>query len=286
MAMTVLDGNLVSKQIKEEIRKEIAGYAVKPKLVVILVGENPASKVYVGMKDKACAEIGFASEKLVLPASASEAELLALIDRLNADNSVDGILCQLPLPKQIREHQVLERISPKKDVDCFHPMNVGYLATGNPFVKPCTPAGVIEIMKRYKINMAGAHAVVVGRSNIVGKPLAQLLLAEHATVTICHSHTKDLPAVCRSADILCAAIGKPEMVQGDWIKEGAVVIDVGVNRVDDATNPRGYKLVGDVDYAGAAKHASYLTPVPGGIGPMTIAMLMQNTLELHKRRCG
>jgi methylenetetrahydrofolate dehydrogenase (NADP+)/methenyltetrahydrofolate cyclohydrolase len=284
--MTVLDGNLIAKQIKDEIRSAIAGYAVKPKLVVILVGENPASKVYVGMKDKACAEIGFASEKLVLPASASEAELLALIDRLNADDTVDGILCQLPLPKQIREHQVLERISPQKDVDCFHPMNVGYLATGNPFVKPCTPAGVIEIMKRYKINMSGAHAVVVGRSNIVGKPLAQLLLAEHATVTICHSRTKDLAAVCRSADILCAAIGKPEMVQGDWIKAGAVVIDVGVNRVDDATNPRGYKLVGDVDYAAAAKRAAYLTPVPGGIGPMTIAMLMQNTLELHKRRCG
>ncbi|MEK6796256.1 MAG: bifunctional methylenetetrahydrofolate dehydrogenase/methenyltetrahydrofolate cyclohydrolase FolD [Spirochaetota bacterium] len=283
MAAQILDGNATAKSIRLEIASEVAGLKRKPKLVVILVGDNPASKVYVGMKAKACAEVGFGSEKFALPATTSEAELLALIDKLNADNNIDGILCQLPLPKQISEHKVLERISTAKDVDCFHPMNVGYLTSGDPFVKPCTPAGVIEIMKRYGIEMKGKHAVVAGRSNIVGKPLAQLLLAEHATVTICHSRTVDLAAVCKSADILCAAIGKPEMIKGDWVKEGAVVIDVGVNRVDD-TSEKGYKLVGDVAYAEAAAHASFITPVPGGIGPMTIAMLMKNTLELYKKR--
>lgn len=283
MAAQILDGNATAKSIRQEIALEVKNLVRKPKLVVILVGDNPASKVYVGMKEKACAEVGFLSEKFTLSASASETELLSLIDRLNADAAVDGILCQLPLPKQISEHKVLERISPAKDVDCFHPMNVGYLTSGDPFVKPCTPAGVIEIMKRYGIDMKGKNAVVVGRSNIVGKPLAQLLLAEHATVTICHSRTVDLAGVCRSADILCAAIGKPEMIKGDWVKQGAVVIDVGVNRVDD-NSEKGYKLVGDVAYAEALPRASFITPVPGGIGPMTIALLMKNTLELYKKR--
>ncbi|MBI4978217.1 MAG: bifunctional methylenetetrahydrofolate dehydrogenase/methenyltetrahydrofolate cyclohydrolase FolD [Spirochaetes bacterium] len=284
MSALILDGTKTACQIRAELQAEVSSMQIKPKLVVVLVGDDPASKVYVGMKEKGCREIGMLSEKHVLPGNTPEAALLALIDRLNADPSVDGILCQLPLPKHISEHNVLERIAIQKDVDCFHPMNVGYLATGNPFVKPCTPAGVIEIMKRHSITMKGAHAVVVGRSNIVGKPLAQLLLAEHATVTICHSRTNDLPAVCRSADILCAAIGKPEIIKGDWIKKGAVVIDVGVNRVDDASLPKGYKLVGDVAYNEASQVASYITPVPGGIGPMTIAMLLSNTLELHKKR--
>jgi methylenetetrahydrofolate dehydrogenase (NADP+)/methenyltetrahydrofolate cyclohydrolase len=274
---TILDGKSVSQKIRDELTAEVAGFKRKPKLAVILVGEDPASKVYVGMKEKACAEIGIVSEKHHLPSATSEKDLFTLIEKLNNDATVDGILCQLPLPDHIDETKVLALISPTKDVDCFHPMNVGFLATGNPFVKPCTPFGCIELMKRYYIELQGRHAVIVGRSNIVGKPLLHLLLVENATVTVCHSKTKDLDGICRGADILCAAIGKPEMIRGDWVKAGAVVIDIGVNRVGEK------KLVGDVAYAEAAERASFITPVPGGIGPMTIAMLMKNTIELYKQ---
>lgn len=285
MAATLLDGKKTAATIRGELKQEIDGFARKPKLDVILVGEDPASQVYVRMKERACNEIGVLSEKHTLSADASEETLLTLVDKLNGDNAIDGILCQLPLPKHMDEHKVINSIDPGKDVDCFHPMNVGYLATGNPFVRPCTPTGVIELMKRYDISLKGKNAVIVGRSNIVGKPLFHLLLAEHATVTVCHSRTDNLPAVCREADILCAAVGRAEMVKGDWVKEGAIVIDVGVNRVD-ADNEKGYRLVGDVAFDEAREKASFITPVPGGIGPMTIAMLMAATVTLYKKHEG
>jgi methylenetetrahydrofolate dehydrogenase (NADP+)/methenyltetrahydrofolate cyclohydrolase len=239
---------------------------------VVLVGENPASKVYVGQKEKKCKEVGFNSFLHKLPASTTEEELLKLIDTLNNDRAIDGILVQLPLPEQINTDKVLMAIAPSKDVDGFHPVNMGNLVTGLPAVHPCTPKGIMYILDAYNIDIEGKHAVVVGRSNIVGKPIAHLLLDRNATVTICHSRTKDLAAIVRQADIVVAAVGRPRMITASMVKEGAVVIDVGINRLEDG-------LVGDVDFEGVAEVASWITPVPGGVGPLTIAMLLQNALE-------
>ena len=277
----IIDGKAIAADMREEIARETAALVsrgVTPGLAVVLVGEDPASRVYVSMKEKACAAAGIFSDEHKLPASTSEAELLELIARLNADERIDGILVQLPLPDHIDESKVLEAISPQKDVDGFHPYNVGRLATGNPLFQPCTPYGVMKMLERTGVELNGKEVVVIGRSNIVGKPVALMCLAEHATVTVCHSRTADLPAKVRQADVVIAAVGRPEMVKGDWIKPGAVVIDVGVNRVGEK------KLVGDVDFAGAAEVAAAITPVPGGVGPMTITMLLFNTLVSAKRR--
>jgi len=278
---TIIDGKAISQKIRSEVKAAteilIKEKGVTPGLAVVLVGDNPASKVYVGSKEKACVEMGFYSEKHVLPVTASQDELLKLIDKLNKDKNIHGILVQLPLPKQINEDLVLEAISPEKDVDGFHPYNVGRLAVGKPLFQPCTPYGMMKMLEYSNISIEGKHAVIIGRSNIVGKPIALMLLQKSATVTICHSKTKDLKAEVKRADIVVAAIGKPEFVTGDMLKEGAVVLDVGINRLESG------KLVGDVDFASAEKVASAITPVPGGVGPMTIAMLMYNTLESAKR---
>lgn len=277
--MTLIDGKAVSAEIKEQVAAEVATLKEQtgkvPGLAVVLVGEDPASAVYVRNKNKTCDKMGFQSFSHTLDANTDEADLLKLIAELNANEAVNGILVQLPLPKQINEQKVLEAIDPAKDVDGFHPVNVGYLTSGGDALAPCTPAGVIEMLDFYKIDIEGKHAVILGRSNIVGKPMASLLLKRNATVTICHSRTKDLPGMARSADILIAAIGKPRFVTADMVGEGATVIDVGINRVDG-------KLVGDVDFDAVAQKASFLTPVPGGVGPMTIAMLMKNTLKAFK----
>jgi methylenetetrahydrofolate dehydrogenase (NADP+)/methenyltetrahydrofolate cyclohydrolase len=249
-----------------------------PGLAVVLVGEDPASRVYVSMKEKACEQTGIYSAEHKLSVETTEAELLALIDELNGDGRIDGILVQLPLPAHIDESKVLEAISPKKDVDGFHPYNVGRLVTGKPLFQPCTPYGVMKMLEYSGVKLSGKNVVVVGRSNIVGKPLALMCLAQNATVTICHSRTVDLPDQVRRADVVIAAIGRPEMIKGDWLKEGAVVIDVGVNRVGEK------KLVGDVEFASALPRVSAITPVPGGVGPMTITMLLYNTVESAKRR--
>lgn len=278
---TVIDGKAIAAKIRGEIaidvnRLETEG--VKPGLAVVLVGEDPASKVYVSMKEKACQDVGIFSDEHKLPVETSEAELLALIERLNADSRIDGILVQLPLPKQIDTEKVLEAISPHKDVDGFHPYNVGRLVVGKPLFQPCTPYGVMMMLKETGVDLAGKEVVVVGRSNIVGKPVAFMCLQQHATVTLCHSRTKNLAQKVGMADVLIAAVGQPEMIKGAWIKEGAVVIDVGVNRVGEK------KLVGDVEYAAASERASAITPVPGGVGPMTITMLLYNTVESAKKR--
>jgi len=262
---------------------------ILPKLTVILVGNDPASKVYVGRKEKTSKKLGMDSETIYLPEETTEQELLDLISRLNDDPQVHGILVQLPLPQHIDEQKVILHIHPDKDVDCFHPRNVGLLVSGDPYVLPCTPAGIVEILKYYKIEVQSKHAVVIGRSNIVGKPMANLLLQknEHAnaTVTVVHSRTKDLAEHTRRADILIAAMGRPRFVTADMIKKGAVVIDVGINRVA-ADNEKGYALVGDVDYERALPRVAAITPVPGGVGPMTIAMLMRNTLNVAARQNG
>jgi methylenetetrahydrofolate dehydrogenase (NADP+)/methenyltetrahydrofolate cyclohydrolase len=266
---------LISAQIRAELKEETAAFiaatGVTPKLTVILVGEDPASQVYVRNKGRACEEVGFAAEQITLPATTTQKELDELIDRLNADKTVHGILVQLPLPKGLSEERVLLRISPEKDVDAFHPYNVGRMVAGQITYLPCTPAGVMELLKRSNVEISGKNCVVLGRSNIVGKPMAMLLLQANGTVTICHSKTQNLAQICRNADILVVAIGRPEFVRGDMVKEGAVVIDVGINRKEDG------KLCGDVCYDEVAPIASLITPVPGGVGPMTIAMLMKNT---------
>jgi len=267
---TIIDGKAISEKIRSEVK------AATEKLIKER-GDNPASKVYVGSKEKACIEMGFYSEKHVLPVTASQDELLKLVDKLNKDKKIHGILVQLPLPKQINEDLVLEAISPEKDVDGFHPYNVGRLAVGKPLFQPCTPYGMMKMLEYSNISVEGKHAVIIGRSNIVGKPIALMLLQKSATVTICHSKTKNLKTEVKRADIVVAAIGKPEFVTGDMLKEGAIVLDVGINRLESG------KLVGDVDFASAEKVASAITPVPGGVGPMTIAMLMYNTLESAKR---
>ena len=278
--MAIIDGKKVSAEIRGKITAEVETLKQKtgksPGLAVVLVGDDPASSVYVRNKNKTCKQVGFQSFEHPLPATVSQQELLALIADLNRNDAVHGILVQLPLPDQIDSTKVLEAIDPAKDVDGFHPENVGRLVTGSAVLKPCTPAGIIELLDHYKVEIEGKNAVVLGRSNIVGKPVALLLLHRHATVTVCHSRTKDLPAIARTADILVAAIGKPKFVTGDMVKQGAVVIDVGINRVDG-------KLVGDVDFPAAEKKAALITPVPGGVGPMTIAMLMANTLQAFKK---
>ncbi len=300
----ILDGNHVRDQIKTECRPRVerlvahAGRA--PGLAVVLVGENPASQVYVRSKTKTAAELGMHSETITPSASITTDELLELVQGLNARPEIDGILVQLPLPGHIDSQRVLLAVAPEKDVDGFHPCNVGLLSTGRPGLRPCTPAGVIQILKRYEIPIAGRNAVVVGRSDIVGKPMAMLLLQENATVTVCHSRTRDLPDVCRGADILIAAIGRAAMITAGYITPGAVVVDVGMNKVESRAEAerifdpakladfdrRGSLLVGDVHPGDMARAASAYTPVPGGVGPLTIAMLMQNTIESAERRTG
>ncbi|MBE9503322.1 MAG: bifunctional methylenetetrahydrofolate dehydrogenase/methenyltetrahydrofolate cyclohydrolase FolD [Proteobacteria bacterium] len=281
---TVINGKEIAANIRSEIAKETEDLkkekGIIPGLAVVLVGEDPASKVYVGMKEKACIESGFHSKEHKLSAETSEEELIALIKSLNADDKIHGILVQLPLPDHINETRVLETVSPSKDVDGFHPYNVGCLLVGKPSFQPCTPYGIIKMLEQIGIEIEGKEAVVVGRSNIVGKPIALMLLQKNATVTVCHSRTKNLKEKVKSADIVIAAVGKPEMIKGDWIKPGAVVIDVGVNRVGDK------KLVGDVEFEAASKVASAITPVPGGVGPMTITMLLYNTLYSAKQKAG
>lgn len=303
MAARILDGNAIRDSVLAELASRVeqaARHGVRPGLAAVLVGEDPASKIYVRNKIRACDRIGAHSETLRLPAETTTAELVAVVEELNSREEIDGILVQLPLPNHVDAQRVLGCISPEKDVDGFHPINVGKLASGQSCLAPCTPRGLIEILKRSQIQINGRHAVVVGRSNIVGKPAALLLLAEHATVTICHSRTPDLPAVCRRADILVAAAGRPAMLTREHIGDGAVVLDVGINRLQDAAtvhrlfahDPRrlarfdktGSTLVGDVHPGDVVQRASAYTPVPGGVGPLTIAMLMSNTLAATTRR--
>ena len=276
----IIDGKALAAQVKARCAVGAEGLVRRPGLAVILVGDDPASRVYVSGKERDCAECGFLSFEHKLPADTTEQELLGLIDRLNGDGAVDGILVQLPLPRHLNEEKVLNAISPDKDVDCFHPVNVGKMVTGQPVFLPCTPAGVMEMLRAYEIPVAGRHCVVLGRSNIVGKPMATLLLAQSGTVTICHSKTPDLAAFARQADILVSAVGRTGLVTADMVKEGAVVIDVAMNR-----NAEG-KLCGDVDFTAVEKKASYITPVPGGVGPMTRAMLMENLLTAARHHQG
>lgn len=285
MAGQILDGSAVAEQIRAEVKQKVAQRTAAgkraPGLATVLVGENPASQVYVKSKHKACQEAGIQSFGYTLPATASQQEVEALVAQLNANPEVNGILVQLPMPAGLDEERILNAISLEKDVDGFHPLNIGRLAQKgrDPLFIPCTPAGVMELLKRTLPKLEGVNAVVLGRSNIVGMPVSLLLVRENATVTICHSRTRNLPEVVRRADVLVAAVGRPEMVRADWVKPGAIVIDVGINRIDDSTRPRGYRLVGDVAYAEVKEVASFITPVPGGVGPMTIAMLMQNTVR-------
>ena len=288
MSATIIDGKAVAADLRSRLAGEVAslaGTGITPGLAVVLVGEDPASQVYVRNKAKQTREIGMASFEHRLPADTPEADLLALVARLNADEAVDGILVQLPLPDHIDAQKVIAAIDPDKDVDGFHPVNAGRLATGLPGLVPCTPLGCVILAKSASADLSGMEAVVVGRSNIVGKPVAQLLLAENCTVTIAHSRSRDLPAICRRADLLVAAVGRPEMVRGDWIKPGAIVIDVGINRVPNPEAGEGKtRLVGDVAFAEARDVAGAITPVPGGVGPMTIACLLQNTLTAARQR--
>jgi len=305
MTAQTLDGAIVAQQIKQGVAArvaELAARGIRPGLAAVIVGQNPASKIYVGSKVRTCQALGLHSEKYELPEETTTEQLLALVDRLNRQDEIDGILVQSPLPAQIETRRVLEAIDPAKDVDGFHPVNVGHLVQGKETLVACTPAGIIELLDYYRIPIAGANAVVIGRSNIVGKPLALLLLHRHATVTICHSRTRDLPQVARRAEILVVAIERTAMVTGDFVGEGATVIDVGQNKVSTADEvnrifgederpkrlgeleKRGYTLVGDVEPRTVAERAAYLTPVPGGVGPLTIAMLMKNTLRAAERR--
>jgi methylenetetrahydrofolate dehydrogenase (NADP+)/methenyltetrahydrofolate cyclohydrolase len=280
MTARLIDGKAVAAELRRGIAARVATLPFRPGLRVVRVGDDPASGVYVRNKDKAAQEVGFDSATLHLPATTTEAELLAVVARLNADPAVDGILVQLPLPPQIRADVVISAVAPEKDADGFHPLNAGRLASGQAGLVPCTPKGVMHLLRAAGASLAGARAVVLGRSNIVGRPMAQLLLAADCTVTIVHSRTRDLAAECRRAEILVAAVGRPEMVRGDWVAEGATVIDVGINRLPDG------RLVGDVDFAAASRHAEAITPVPGGVGPMTIACLLENTLEAAIARRG
>ncbi|MBB5351334.1 methylenetetrahydrofolate dehydrogenase (NADP+)/methenyltetrahydrofolate cyclohydrolase [Haloferula luteola] len=280
----IIDGKAVAAAVLEECRQEVEqlkARGVTPGLAVVLVGEDPASQVYVGSKVRTCGELGIHSEKIVLPTETTQEDLLAVVERLNADPAIHGILVQSPPPPHIDEEAIVRAIDPAKDVDGFHPENVAKLALEDPsgFV-PCTPAGCMRLLKEAGVETKGANAVVIGRSMIVGKPMALLLMAKgsDATVTVAHSRSKDLPGICRQADIVIAAVGRPEMVKADWVREGAVVIDVGINRVEDASRKSGFRLTGDVAYPEVAPKCAAITPVPGGVGPMTIAMLMKNTL--------
>ena len=287
-----IDGKVIAGQIYEEIQAEVdklkEEHNITPGLATVLVGENPASQSYVRSKQKTCTKCGFHSIGENMSVDSSQEEIEAVVRRLNDDPKIHGILVQLPLPKHIDEEKILSLINLEKDVDGFHPLNIGRLSMKGrkPLFVPCTPAGCIELLVRSGVEIEGKEAVILGRSNIVGLPVSMLLLHRNATITICHSRTKDLAATCRRADILIAAVGRPEMVKADWVKPGAAVIDVGINRVEDATRKRGYRLVGDVDYEDVSKVAGYLTPAPGGVGPMTIAMLMWNTLAGAKRAAG
>ncbi len=268
----IIDGKAISAEIRAEIAAEVASMEVKPGLSVVIVGEDPASKVYVRNKHKACSEVGIRSEVIELPETTTQEELDAVIDRLNADPSVNGILCQLPLPKHLSEDEVIARIDPKKDVDAFSAVNVGHIMLGDPVFLPCTPAGVMELLRRSGIEVSGKNCVMVGRSNIVGKPMAMLLMKADGTVTVCHTKTADLKSVTLGADILVVAMKKARYIKADMVKEGAVVIDVGMNRDGNG------KLCGDVDFDSVSEKAGYITPVPGGVGPMTITMLLRNTV--------
>lgn len=285
---TILDGKTFAAQMRAELAGKVAAFAAlhgrAPGLAVVIVGDDPASQVYVASKARQTVEAGMRSVERRLPASATQPELLAVVDALNADDEIDGVLVQLPLPPQIDAATVLERIDPAKDVDGFHPVNVGRLGVGQPALAPCTPLGCVALAKRARPDLSGLHAVVVGRSNIVGKPVAQLLLQENCTVTIAHSRTRDLPALCRQADLLVVAIGRPRFLGADHVRPGAIVIDVGINRVTGADGKS--RLVGDVDFDAAAPLASAITPVPGGVGPMTIAFLLSNTLRAATLRRG
>ena len=282
MSAQILDGKAIAadirRDVKEKVSTMISAGKRSPGLAVVLVGENPASQVYVRNKQRSCEEVGFLSELHRLSGETSEAELLGLIDELNSREEIDGILVQLPLPDQIDEETVIERILPTKDVDGFHPYNVGRLVLRMPILRPCTPKGIMTMLERTGQKLEGLDAVIIGQSNIVGRPMALELLAARCTITVCHSRTKDLIEKASSADVLVAAIGRPEFIKSDWVKEGAMVIDVGINRREDGS------LCGDVDFAGASEKASWITPVPGGVGPMTVATLLENTLqarELH-----
>ncbi len=282
MSAQIIDGKAIAQKVKDEIKEEVQKLpqGLQPGLAAVLVGDDPASAIYVRNKRKACDAVGIYSEEHHLPSHTSQESLLDLIDSLNKNHRIHGILVQLPLPQQIKAESVLERVSPEKDVDGFHWMNLGKLMAGFPVFIPCTPYGIIKMLEHHKISMEGKQAVVVGRSNIVGKPIAMLLLQQNATVTICHSKTKNLQEVCRGADILIAAVGRAQMITGEMVKPGAAVIDVGINRMNSG------KLTGDVEFEGASKKAGWISPVPGGVGPMTIAMLLYNTLESAKRSVG
>ncbi len=277
MAAKIIDGKTIAQQVRnevaEQVKQRLAAGKRAPGLAVVLVGENPASQIYVASKRKACEEVGFISRSYDLPASTTEPELLALIDKLNADKEIDGILVQLPLPAGIDNVKVLERISPDKDVDGFHPYNVGRLCQRAPKLRPCTPRGIVTLLERYNIDTYGLNAVVVGASNIVGRPMSMELLLAGCTTTVTHRFTKNLRHHVENADLLIVAVGKPGFIPGDWIKQGAIVIDVGINRLESG------KVVGDVDFEAASKRAAFITPVPGGVGPMTVATLIQNTLQ-------
>jgi methylenetetrahydrofolate dehydrogenase (NADP+)/methenyltetrahydrofolate cyclohydrolase len=282
MTARIIDGKAIAQEVRNEVRRSVDGMVGRglrrPGLAVLMVGDNPASRVYVRNKRRACEEVGIVSVAHDLPQSTSETELLARIDELNADEAVDGILVQLPLPDHIRESAVVERIDPRKDADGFHPYNVGRLAERNPLIRPCTPYGVVRMLDHIGVSVKGQHCVVVGASNIVGRPMSLELLLMGATTTVTHRFTRDLEAHVRMAEVLIVAAGKPGLIPGDWVREGAVVVDVGMNRREDGT------LCGDVDFEAAKRHAAWITPVPGGVGPMTVAMLMKNTLEASFRR--
>ncbi len=289
MSANLIDGSAIAKTIQEEVATEVtrlkAEHDLVPGLATVLVGDNPASQTYVRMKQRRCGEVGIHSVGVDLPGDASQGEVETIVAELNADATIHGILVQLPLPNHLDEERILSAIDLAKDVDGFHPINIGRLAMKgrDPLFAPATPAGIIELLDRIAVPIEGKEAVVLGRSNIVGLPVSMLLLKRNATLTICHSRTQDLPAVVRRADILIAAVGRAEMVKRDWVKPGAVVIDVGINRVDDASAKRGYRLVGDVAFDEVKEVAGWITPVPGGVGPMTIAMLLQNTLKAASR---
>jgi len=277
----IIDGRDLSNKIKEAIKEKVVKMDRKPGLAVVLVGDNPASKVYVGAKEKACKKVGFYSRKIVLPKNISQKELEQEVKKLNENDKIDGVLVQLPLPEGLDEKRIVNLVSPKKDVDCFHPSNIGRLYLKKKIeienlLAPCTPKGIVRLIQSTGIEIEGKNAVVVGRSNLVGKPVAQLLLGKNATVTVCHSRTKNLQQETKKADILIAAVGRPRMIQKEMVKKGAVVIDVGINRTDEG-------LVGDVDFEAVKEKAGYITPVPGGVGPMTIASLLENTLLLNKK---
>lgn len=279
MTAKIIDGKEIARKIREEIKKEVAGMEKKPGLAAILVGDNPASKIYVGIKRKTCDEVGIHSEEFKLPEETNEEELLELIRKLNKDERIHAILLQLPIPNHISTEKALSEIALEKDVDGFSPVNIGRLVAGNEAAVPCTPKGIIRLLEETGVEIEGKNAVVVGRSSIVGKPTALMLLNRNATVTLCHSKTKDLGEVTRKADILVVAVGKPKMITSDMVKEGAVVVDVGINKVDG-------KLVGDVDFEKVKEKAGWVTPVPGGVGPMTVAMLLENTLQRRREQNG